>query len=241
MKLLEYVKILEGQSRGARMEAIKDLLTTLQVPFQTHEYESGTNIIVSSGQPLSLGIGSHFDAVPGSPGANDNASAVAVCLGVLSGLSGRRPVHFGVNFYFFDEEETGLKGSAAYVKQFGINHLVGLINLEMCGFGDRIALWPLSEESAGKVLLTLEEQAENERIFVKRFDKIVTNYADHLSFRKAGLSDAFSVTCISAKELEVAYHYYQALQAGADQAILAGIMSRAPLFEHYHQPTDRSI
>ncbi len=64
-------------------------------------------------------VGAHYDTVPGSPGADDNASGVAAmleCARALAGVSRIRPVVFAG----FDAEERqppvrGLHGSKAYV------------------------------------------------------------------------------------------------------------------------------
>ena len=71
-----------------------------------------------------------------------------------------------------------------------------------------------------------------------RFDKIVTNTADHLSFRRAGLSEAFTITCISDKDIEVANQYYKAAEQGLDATFLFNILAKAPVFENYHRPGD---
>ncbi len=64
-------------------------------------------------------VGAHYDTVPGSPGADDNASGVAVmleCSRVLAKIDRNRPVIFAA----FDAEErqpeVGLHGSEAYVR-----------------------------------------------------------------------------------------------------------------------------
>lgn len=64
-------------------------------------------------------IGAHYDTVPGSPGADDNASGVAVmleCARVLADTDRKRPLVF----VGFDAEErqpeVGLHGSTAYVR-----------------------------------------------------------------------------------------------------------------------------
>jgi Zn-dependent M28 family amino/carboxypeptidase len=139
--------------------------------------------------------------------------------------------------FFFDEEETGLKGSTAYVKQRGVKDMVGLINLEMVGVGDKFALWPVNDNSNGKILESFEMASRRSKIVTKRFDQIVTNTADHVSFQKAGL-EAFTITCISDGDIETAYHYDKALSFDVDMETLREILSTAPIFEHYHRSTD---
>ena len=85
-------------------------------------------------------IGAHYDTVAGSPGADDNASALAVLLESASRLKDRplaRPVWFAA----FCLEEHGLLGSRAFIsglKQAG-QPLDGAIVLECVGYASREA------------------------------------------------------------------------------------------------------
>jgi Zn-dependent M28 family amino/carboxypeptidase len=241
MQLLEIVRSLEGKSDYERSEIIEQTLMRWGIAYEVHPYATGRNILVPSGMPHWVGVSSHFDVVPHSPGANDNASSVAVCLDLIRRHQLKPLRNLGVGFFFFDEEERYLKGSQAYVAQLGTHGMYGLINLEMVGQGDRLALWSLHEKSKGRVLKTLEATASAENVFTRRFDRIVTNNADHMSFQKAGIADAFTITCISEKDIEIAWHYYKAQEFDVDKATLQEIISQAPLFQHYHQPTDLSI
>jgi Zn-dependent M28 family amino/carboxypeptidase len=82
-------------------------------------------------------VGAHFDAVPGSPGADDNASGVAVLL-ELARFWAEDPPLSPVDLVAFDLEERGLLGSTAYVQ----HHLQPqdplrlMISLEMLGYQD---------------------------------------------------------------------------------------------------------
>lgn len=140
--------------------------------------------------------------------------------------------------FFFDEEENGLKGSTAYVKERGVKDLIGLINMELVGLGDKFALWPVNEKNGTQILTSFEKVSKQKEITSMRFDQIVTNTADHLPFQNAGLQDYFTVTCISDKDIEVAQHYFKALELEVDKQVLFEILSSAPIFEHYHRPTD---
>jgi Zn-dependent M28 family amino/carboxypeptidase len=59
-------------------------------------------------------IGAHYDSVPRSPGADDNASAVAAMLGCAEAVTAARPDHC-VCFVAFNCEEDGLLGSLDFV------------------------------------------------------------------------------------------------------------------------------
>lgn len=79
-------------------------------------------------------VGAHFDTVPGSPGADDNASGVAVAL-ELARLFAKHPTVRTVRFAFFDGEERGLLGSRAYAASVARTaDLTGVVIIEMVGF-----------------------------------------------------------------------------------------------------------
>ncbi|MFC4033954.1 M28 family peptidase [Streptomyces polygonati] len=82
-----------------------------------------------------LVVGAHLDTVRGSPGADDNASGVAVVLEtarLLGGLASRP----AVTLMIFDMEELGLIGSRAAVKRLlrTGRAVGGMICLESVGF-----------------------------------------------------------------------------------------------------------
>jgi Peptidase family M28 len=241
MHLIEIVEQLEQKSNQRRFEIITEYLRRWEIPYFVQQYPSGKNIIVPSGKPRFIGISSHFDVVPRSGGANDNASAIAVCLSILKKRNETPLQNIGIQVFFFDEEETGLRGSQAYIERFGIKGLLGLFNLEMVGSGEYFALWPLNESSSGLLLETFENIARKKNIYTQRFDRIITNTADHLSFQQAMLREVFTITCISSQDLEVAKHYYKAQEFSVEWDTLYEIIAQAPLFKHYHQASDLSI
>jgi len=238
--LINKIKRLEVLQDKDRFQFILDWLKKMQINSFQQKYGTGTNIIVPSTKKRFIGVASHFDTVYQTPGANDNCSAIVVCMALLKKLKESPLSNIGLQVFFFDEEEVGLVGSRAYVKKYDIKNMIGLINLEMLGQGNSLALWPLNTLNRGKTLQTFEHVATEKEISIDRFDRIVMNTADHQSFREAGLKDAFTVTCISEKDKEVAYHYYKALAFDVSPETLYQIIQKAPLFEHYHQPTDLS-
>ncbi|MEC7641867.1 MAG: M28 family peptidase [Nitrospinota bacterium] len=89
----------------------------------------------SSGTGELFVLGAHYDTVEGSPGADDNASAVAALLEILRLL---QPVTLKTSLMFagFTLEEYGLIGSRFFVEQSAENQVAigGMISLEMLGF-----------------------------------------------------------------------------------------------------------
>ncbi len=74
-------------------------------------------------------IGGHYDTVPGSPGAWDNASGVAGVLEAARVLS-RCRFEATLVFIAFDREEEGRKGSDAYAEEHRQDHIRGVICLD---------------------------------------------------------------------------------------------------------------
>jgi len=103
--------------------------------FRQGEYD---NVIASTCNDFSavrVLVGAHFDSVPASPGADDNASAVAAMLAVAKAIS--RCPGTPVGFVAFNREEDGMLGSTDFVENFlsGRNHCIELVHvLEMVGF-----------------------------------------------------------------------------------------------------------
>lgn len=83
-------------------------------------------------------IGAHYDSVPGSPGADDNASGVAVLL-ELARLLGEEPPQRTVWLVAFDLEEWGMRGSRALARELTQDgpRPYWMASLEMVGYRRR--------------------------------------------------------------------------------------------------------
>ena len=104
--------------RDAARTYIANQLTGMGWTAQTQQYATGANVYATipatSGSEKQIVIGAHFDTVAGSPGANDNASGVAVVLAVARYLKDTPCRRAPVIVAFFDEEESGLFGARAF-------------------------------------------------------------------------------------------------------------------------------
>ncbi len=85
-------------------------------------------------------LGAHYDTVPGTPGADDNASAVAVLIEVARIMRGMKPART-VRFVSFACEEppycyTSDMGSRVHARECRVKgeKIVGMLCLEMVGF-----------------------------------------------------------------------------------------------------------
>jgi hypothetical protein len=91
-------------------------------------------------------LGAHLDGLGFCyeimPGANDNASGIAVMMGVAEALS-LSPVkpRRSILFIGFGSEEQGLRGSRAYVADPAVplDQTAAFINLDMVGAGDKLS------------------------------------------------------------------------------------------------------
>lgn len=89
-------------------------------------------------QAAPIVVGAHYDTVPGTPGADDNASGVAVLL-ELARYVAAHPLPRPLWCVAFDLEEYGLLGSTAYAQQLKTARqpLRLMLSLEMLGYRDR--------------------------------------------------------------------------------------------------------
>ena len=158
--MIKLIKNLEGKTRTQRREIVVKELRDNDLEFMSDEYTSflgrGHNIIIPSNKKSVIAIGSHFDAVDGSPGANDNGSAVAVTLELAKRLK-NFDGEIGVAYFFFDQEEDGLIGSMKYLQNNKPQNIIGLYNMELVGLGKNIALWPIEPQDEGTLLQTFEK------------------------------------------------------------------------------------
>ncbi len=139
------------QEYGKLQEAERYIITFLEgqgIPFSlqryNHEGKRFNNIIVSfegsSQREESFIIGAHYDTVSGTPGADDNASAVAVLMELCRALKDYRPQRTLRMIFFVLEEPpsfmTPAMGSYVYAQQAldRGEYIHGMISLEMLGY-----------------------------------------------------------------------------------------------------------
>ncbi|MFM2061692.1 MAG: hypothetical protein RLZZ507_1362 [Cyanobacteriota bacterium] len=105
---------------------------------QIEKFPTGVNIFTQKpGTDKTAGailIAAHYDTVDSSPGADDNASGVAVVLEIAR-LFANYPTPKTLQLAFFDKEEAGLLGSQAFVKQAKrLQNIRGVIVMDMVGY-----------------------------------------------------------------------------------------------------------
>ena len=81
-------------------------------------------------------VGAHYDAVARSPGADDNASAVAVLVELAHMLKETPELNCDVELVSYDEEEVGLLGSRYHAKKLKSQNVdvVCMFSMDMVGY-----------------------------------------------------------------------------------------------------------
>lgn len=148
--LLAHLRALEGERHPAispgRLEAAQDYvaaqfrqtgLSVREEPFSI-EGHTAANLIANTSCPSDVSrllIGAHLDTVPGTPGADDNASGVAAMLEAARVITAHQP-QAPVEFVGFALEELGMLGSSHYARNLKQQRtkLIGMVSLEMVGF-----------------------------------------------------------------------------------------------------------
>jgi hypothetical protein len=214
--LIDYVRILENKSSRDRGEQILAALAHMEIKpiIQACRLTRSRNIIVdflpeSPGRQLLFSA--HYDVLKDSPGANDNASGVAVLLGLCNELR-RKPKP--IRLVFFDREESwlrtpvlslGLLGSLSYVCKTDLRTVSAVYNLEFCGQGDFLAIWPVKGSEIHLAAVQQVEKAASRLKLPFKAAHIPWLFlsSDHLSFRLKGFSNAVTLSLLPSSQVAV--------------------------------------
>ena len=145
MTIDRHLKRLAQKDPESRQKALLDVLIEEGLDFEPQEQEPSCQnprgirnyLLTPWSTKPSLLFCAHYDAVPGSFGANDNAAAVCILIQLAQTL---KKEQLPARFAFFDGEEAGNMGSKFYVSCLDRSSLTGVINLDVCGYGDTIAI-----------------------------------------------------------------------------------------------------
>ncbi|KAM6170543.1 endoplasmic reticulum metallopeptidase 1 isoform 2-T2 [Rhynchocyon petersi] len=156
--LLEQIKLIGDQSNSVHKIAVDVQQPTgsFSIDFLggfTSYYDNITNVVVKleprAGAQHAVLANCHFDSVPNSPGASDDAVSCAVMLEVLRVLSASsEALHHAVIFLFNGAEENILQASHGFITQHPWASLVrAFINLEAAGVGGKELVFQTGPEN----------------------------------------------------------------------------------------------
>jgi hypothetical protein len=233
-------RLLEGRDNDAREAAVARYLTERAIPFTTHRFETfegrGQNFAVDvGGGDRVLVLIAHHDAVPGSPGANDNAAAVGILLHLIARAPALIPPSLRVRFLFPACEELGYLGTRAYVRDTPVAGVVGVLSLELCGIGDSLVVWDAAEETAflRGVGGTLDGLGLRRDETWHQIGRIPVFGSDHRAFAAAGVP-AYGFSVVPAREADA----LRAFVLSPVRSALLHVMRRPVPFDTYHTPRD---
>lgn len=237
------VKKLEYKSNKQRRDMIIELLKNKKIKYKLEGYRffgnKGKNIIIEFGNGKKYSIASaHYDVVSRSPGANDDASAMAVLLKVIDKLN-RIKIKNKIKIIFFDQEEIGRFGSRSYIEKYGLKNLIGIYNLELVGMGDIIGLWPITNFNKDSYILKIIEKVTKEKnIYTERIGQLPAFYGDDLSFREAGFEHSLCISVAYKKDKEKIKKF---VKSPIPYILLRYYLGLIPkMFKLYHSPNDKS-
>lgn len=201
MALEDGTKLGVRSSKAERTAAMEFLKAFWSESFdvQEHRYrDGGVNlvVIIEATHPPIIGetapvmvFGAHYDSVPKSPGANDNATGVAAVMSAARFTAMMPCRNRTWHFVLFDEEEIGLVGSAAYAKKLVADKtkVQEVHTIDQMGWdGDKDRAIELERPDAGLLECYQEAQSSTNQSF--DLHKTKTGSTDHVSFRKAGFA-----------------------------------------------------
>ena len=232
-------RLLEGRSNVEREGAVARWLQARGVPFARERFETfegrGENFCVEvGGGDRALVLIAHHDAVPGSPGANDNAASVAILLALLERWATREPP-VRVRLLFTACEELGYLGSRAWVRSHGVADVAGVLSLEMPGVGDSVAVWDAPADTP--FLATLRGALEGMGLRADESYHVVGRIpifgSDHRAYAAAGVP-AYGLTSVPTAHADALRQFV----FHPVRATLRSTVRRPPPFDTYHTSRD---
>ena len=126
----KHIKFLSQKDLQARRENLCKVLKDEGVKLSQQEYDGGINFTFGRGSEYLFTA--HYDNYRNSFGANDNMAAVCI----LIELAKKIPASFAL----LDGEEDGHTGAKFFAENCGIKNFSGVVNLDLCGYGDNIVV-----------------------------------------------------------------------------------------------------
>ncbi len=203
-----HIEKLSLRELSYRREALSEVLYSEGIKFSREEDNDIMNFTFSSdGESSGIMFSAHYDNYRGSPGANDNMSSVCVLIDLCHALTAKN-IH--ADFVFTDGEEDKHSGAEFYARTHDLKKYSGIINLDLCGYGDVIVVNGRSRKFTARDLL-------------KKHDAELVKYlpeSDDVIFRKSHVP-TLSVSIVPKWDVQ----YLRALASFGE-----GLLGRPPEF-----------
>lgn len=198
--MLTYIQQLEKRTNADRTEYIKKILISKGVQFciQPFRYRllKGENLIVDhfcqSNDKNLLLLTAHTNKYFSSPGANDNASGVAVLLGIIEDLLEKNAGEgLGIKIIFFDHEDglAYVDGSSYFAYRCDLSSINFVLNLDSVGMGNTCTISPkITSKTKGAYTNNLLEIFKKQDIQFHSFNLPPLMVEDHVPFATKGVA-----------------------------------------------------
>ncbi len=182
-------------------------------------------------------IAAHYDGVPGTPGADDNATGVAVLL-ELARIFATQPTKYPLRLVAFDMEESGLLGSASYVAKLvkEKQQLRLMMSLEMIGYCDAN---PGTQSYPAPVLEKFYPNTGDFIALVGNFKTLADLFRLRNSIRKSGTKSEFLPVPNNGKMISATRRSDHAPFWDAGYRAMMVTDTSFMRNPHYHKPSDR--
>lgn len=144
-RVREYI-LKELSAQGLSPEIQKQTMRRIQTPPAFYAVTVQNILARLKGQDSShaLMLLAHYDSVPNSPGASDDAAGVAALLETLRALKAGPPLKNDVIFLFTDGEEISLVGARAFLQHPWSKEVAVAFNFEARGSGGPVMMYETS-------------------------------------------------------------------------------------------------
>lgn len=181
MKIDRHIEKLSLRDLQQRRDALSEILSDEGINFFTDDYSDGINNFAFRSGCESSGylFVAHYDNFHGSYGANDNMAAVCILIDLCHALNTKG---ITADFVLTDGEENNHSGSVFYCENHDIRKFHGIINLDLCGYGDTVIIHGHGHENnsrlsrfTNKLILTkhnaqlVKYMPESEDIIFRRY------------------------------------------------------------------------
>jgi aminopeptidase S len=212
-KIAAHIEKLCKASKQERVALLSEVLDDNNIKYRIEEFKrgqaQGKNLIVDiqgegnvasgadgSSLPKWLVIGAHLDRVERGQGAVDNGGGCAALIELIHRIREKPLENLRVTAVFFDLEENGLWGSAAYAKALKEKPFL-MINMDVFAYGDEVWLY---SPKADHPLVKASEKVDPNHPFTFDFAEAYPP-SDHLSFLQEKV-DAVSFSLLPPDEVD---------------------------------------
>jgi Zn-dependent M28 family amino/carboxypeptidase len=240
--VLAQVRRMVQPDNAHRLEAVKAMLAERRIPFTVEDFPgsadshgvAGHNVVVTIGKgPRDIVLGAHYDAViregRAVDGVVDNGASVVALVNAIEALQGYGPKH-RVVVIFFDQEELGLLGSKAWLKQADRARIDAAVIFDVDAYGDDVIYGGMTSDAHGVVRGAMASVCARKALDCIRFDQFPPS--DDQSFAEAHIP----VVSIGMQPAADAHQLWLLMHKGKDSGLAEGFLPR--VFHQIHTTDD---